>query len=119
MSDKQYFCPYCGDEIFIQIWAPGGKEPKGATVINHYCESGLSIEFFEHGQDREKAEKALDIIVVHEERAILELRHIITRLIGDNISCPKCSTSFIPNGRSYREAISILNENTILNLQSK
>lgn len=54
-------CPFCGKEIFIHIGDPCGKEPKGSTSISHYCGSGLGIEYFEHGQDKEKAIEALQI----------------------------------------------------------
>lgn len=48
-------CPFCGRQIVITIGDKCGKEPNGYTGINHYCDSGLSIEYFEEGQDYDTA----------------------------------------------------------------
>jgi len=60
---KLHLCPFCGEEINIFIGDPCGSEVNGYTSINHVCDSGLSIGYFEHGQDYEKAEKALTKII--------------------------------------------------------
>lgn len=54
-------CPFCGQDIRVWIGGKCGKEQGGSTSINHYCQtdSGLSIEYFEHGMDGERALKAL------------------------------------------------------------
>ena len=57
--DEKYECPFCGEEI--RIWV-GGKESghtEGFININHFCDTGLNIEYFEEGNDIEAAKKCL------------------------------------------------------------
>jgi len=62
-NDNLFKCPFCGEEIDIFIGDPCGSETNGYTSINHFCDSGLSIEYFEHGRDYDKAKKALSKII--------------------------------------------------------
>ncbi|MCK5612755.1 hypothetical protein KAR91_63365 [Candidatus Pacearchaeota archaeon] len=52
-------CPFCGEEISIFIGDKCGSETNGYVSVNHLCDSGLSIEWFEEGQDTENAIKAI------------------------------------------------------------
>jgi hypothetical protein len=52
-------CPFCGEGFSVFVGAKCGSEQNGCVSINHNCDSGLDIEYFEHGQDVEKAIAAL------------------------------------------------------------
>jgi hypothetical protein len=52
-------CPFCGKGFSVFVGGPCGSEQDGYVSVNHNCDSGLDIEYFEHGQDVEKAIAAL------------------------------------------------------------
>ena len=52
-------CPFCGKKIRISVGDKCGSEPNGCVMINHTCDSGLFIEWFESGQDKTDAIKAI------------------------------------------------------------
>jgi len=52
-------CPFCGEPIRVWIGGECGREIEGSTKINHFCPSGLCIEWGERRQDGAKAIEAL------------------------------------------------------------
>lgn len=50
MNDE-ILCPFCEKAITIFIGDKCGSEPNGYHSINHTCDSGLFIEWFEEGHD--------------------------------------------------------------------
>lgn len=52
-------CPFCGKGFSVFMGCGCGSEPDGYVSINHNCDSGLDIEYFEQGQDVDKAIAAI------------------------------------------------------------
>jgi hypothetical protein len=57
-------CPFCGEDITVYIGRKCGNEPNGSVSINHTCDSGLSVEWYESdSQDPKEAIEALRLRV--------------------------------------------------------